>query len=109
MDTVKIARELLGVAKVLASVGDTIRVRIPGIGAAMAAVPMVPRKWIQTFESSPVRSLVDRGMASHGFGRRQSGHGHFGSDHWEKGGKKYRVFDIDEDDLLLEEFMPPWM
>ncbi len=106
------ARELMVVAKLLTAYpGDKIRVKIPGLAAALAqdsADGTSGRIPIET--GKQVSKVIDSGMKSHGFAGRYHSGGNYGSYFWEKSGVKYRIRDdslADADILILAEFLPP--
>jgi hypothetical protein len=106
MDGRRVASELVKIAKGL--VADTIRIRVPGLQRALEAVPMEKGKWVIPWENQSVKDVVDRAMASHGFGSRKRGGGKYGSDYWIKGGKAFRsTGEGGTDEIVLEQYVLP--
>ena len=97
MNDKMVARELIGVAGMLAKVGDVIIIPAPGLDVVMDSVSL---------DDSDVVAFIERVLRSHGFGSKQKGIGTYGSDYWVKGGKKYRVHgDTEDEKILLEEIL----
>lgn len=89
-----------------ASFGDRTKVEMPGLQEELENVRMPTGRFVVKFRSPEVKRFVDKGMKEKGFGSRKEGRGNYGSDHWDKGGKSWRVYDLEDDVLILEEFNP---
>lgn len=91
---------------VRAMIGETISIKVPGIEKLIDEVPTVPGKFINQFDDPSIQKKIDGIMRSKGFGSRHRGNGKYSSDYWNKGGKSWRVKDIINDALIMEEFLP---
>jgi len=100
----RIAREIVSTAKVVASLMDAFSILIPGLDVAIDNIP----SRIQSPLHPSVLPLIDKVLSSRGFGTRHP-RGPYGEPYWLKNGRMFRIHGNTGDDyLLMKEIVEPW-
>lgn len=86
---------------VCAAFGSAISVRAPGVEDVLEDDTPIPARG--DYYKPSVMTVIDRVMLQNGFGGRRAGKRHYADDYWVKGGKSWRIKDIIDDALILEE------